>query len=120
MGSDYITTSANNAYQTVEFGAADKDTESAWNNATDTYTIEKAGDYWIDFNGTWNNNGSVSNDPMDVVVRVNGIDELIVQHDVSDQINAGGYIVQGVSGLLPNLSIGDTITIELFLSLIHI
>ena len=89
MGSTFTTTSANNAYQTVEFGAAEKDTESAWDNATDTYTIAKAGDYWIDFNGSWNNNGSSSNDPMDIAVRVNGIDELFVRHDVSDQINSG-------------------------------
>jgi len=114
MGSTFTTTSANNAYQTVEFGAAEKDTESAWDNATDTYTIAKAGDYWIDFNGSWNNNGSSSNDPMDIAVRVNGIDELFVRHDVSDQINSGWNLIQWVSGLLLDLSIGDEITIELF------
>ena len=115
MGDDFTNTSLNNDYQVIPFGAATYDTDNAWDEVSNSYVIPSSGDYRIDLISSWRNNGGTSNDPQSVHIRINGADSnLSARHDFGDLLSADGHLTLTISGLLPQLSIGDVITVELF------
>lgn len=117
QGQDYTTIAGNNAYQKIEFNPATGeiyDTDGGWSSAQNQYVVPKDGDYWFDYNGTWINNSSTSDDRLNLEVRVNGVTKLKVGHDASDLVGTGSNLTQGISGLLPQLSAGDIISLEIF------
>lgn len=115
MGSDFSTSTSNNAWQKVTLdGTSTKDTESGWNSTTSTYTVRKSGDYYADFNATWINNSATTDDRMMIGILVNGVEKLQTGHDISNLAGSATNLEASVSGLLIDLVEGDEITIEIF------
>jgi len=115
MGADFTNASVNGAFQIIEFGTASYDTNNAWDDANDKYVIPNDGDYSLDAVFSYENNGASSSDTMNIVARVNGsTSALVIRHNISDQISASGALTVTLSGLIPELSAGDEITLEMF------
>jgi len=115
MGADFTNASVNGAFQVIEFGTASYDTNNAWDDANDKYVIPNDGDYSLDAVFSYENNGASSSDTMNIVARVNGsTSALVIRHNISDQISASGALTVTLSGLIPELSAGDEITLEMF------
>ena len=115
MSADWTNPSGNDAWQAIRFDTASHDTAGGFTPASYSYTIPADGDYHTDVVVSYRNNSNSSNDPQRVAVRLNGTSELLaLQHDISDQLDADGWLPITLSGLLPGLTAGDVLTVEVF------
>ncbi|MGH1490579.1 MAG: hypothetical protein ACRBK7_14510 [Acidimicrobiales bacterium] len=115
ISSDWTNPSGNNAWQAIQFDSASHDTAGGFTPASYSYTVPADGDYHTDVVISYRNNTAASNDPQRVAVRLNGTSELLaIQHDISDQLDTDGWLPVTLSGLLPGLTTGDVLTVEVF------
>lgn len=102
-----VTIPASVAFQVFTFGTVVKDTAGGWTGTT--YTIPNDGDYQFLSSMIWDNQSGVTNDLMNLQIRIDGIvtEEIII--DASANFGNDDPAEQTMHVILPNLTTGQVL-----------